>query len=84
MLAVLIILVSILALVMATNDDAVEKFAMVTLCIAGIVGSIPAFQLFRTIQADLAVLAIPAARRGAVGDIDSESVEAIASGTWRP
>lgn len=83
-LAVLIILVSILALILASDDDKVAKFAMVTLCLAGIAGSYPAFRLFRAIQADLAVLAIPAARRGSIGDVDSESVEAIASGTWRP
>lgn len=80
-LSVLIIFVSILILVAI---DTKAKFAVSVLCIAGIVGSYLAFLLYRAIQGDLAVLSIPAIQSGDSGDIHSESVEALASGTWNP
>jgi hypothetical protein len=80
-LAVLIIFVSILILVAI---DTKAKFAVLVLCLAGIVGSYLAFLLYRAIQGDLAVLSIPAAQSGESGDIHGESVEALASGTWNP
>ncbi len=84
-LAVLILFISLLVLMVSTSTiDDTAKFAMVTLCFAGIFGSALAFWLYRAIGSDLSVLAIPAVQAGKTGDLHSDTTDALASGTWNP
>ncbi len=82
--AVLIFFISLLTLLLTENDDNTARFAMVTLCFAGIIGSVLAFWLYRAIISDLSVLAIPAIESGKMGDIHTDTVDAFSSGTWTP